>query len=229
MAWLLLTCTVLSVGVAGLWTNARRAQGCHDERDHYRLSVRFWSILAAMGFVVPVLMLVPLASWGLFKTLAAQTAAVLTMIPPSILIGAGAVNAISLGRTMRRRELALAAGSHARGVVIQRHRRTLSQDLMAVEFEVDLPVQAERLEGPYRPVDPVPTKRMRLTEVCPYDNWERLAPGAEVEVAYDPEAPHHYAVLLFGSSSEGRAGLPRSREPQLALEGPSAALVSPEG
>lgn len=218
MSWLLLTCAVMGLGVAGLWTNARRAQGCHDEREHYRLSVRFWTILAGMGFVVPVLMLAPLASWGLFQSLAARTAAMLTMIPPSILIGAGAINAISLGRTMQRRELALAAGGEAKGVVIDRHRRALSHDLMAVEFEVELPVRSTRAEAPYRPVDPTPTTRVRFTELCPADNWERLAPGAAVDVAYDPEDPSRYALLLFGES--GRA-LPSGAGPQLALEGPA--------
>ncbi len=229
MSWLLLTCAVLGVGVAGLWTNVRKGQGCHDEREHYRLSVRFWTILAAMGFVVPLLMLVPLASWGLFETLAAQTAAALTMIPPSILIGAGAVNAISLGRTMRRRELALAAGGHVRGVVVERHRKALTQDLMAVEFEVDLPVEAERAQAPYRPVDPSPTRRVRLTEICPVDNWERMAPGAEVEVAYDPEAPHHYAVLLFGDDRSPSAALPGQVSAPRALEGAGPAPAPSEG
>jgi len=225
MGWLLLTCAVLGVGVAGLWSNARKAQDCHDERDHYRLSVRFWSILAGMGFVVPLLMLVPLASWGVFKTLAAQTAAVLTMIPPSILIGAGAVNAISLGRTMRRREQALAAGHHARGIVVDRQRRALSHDLMAVTFEAVLPVVPDRVPAPYRPVDPTPTRRVRLTELCPVDNWDRLEPGNEVDVVFDPAQPEHYAMLLFGDDAPRRSPTPVGSGPPLALEAAGSARL----
>ena len=41
---MILTCLTLGVGVTALMANARSAQDCLDENEHYRLSIRFWTI-----------------------------------------------------------------------------------------------------------------------------------------------------------------------------------------
>ena len=95
---------------------------------------------------------------------------------------------------------------------------------MVVELEMEIPVEDAAGQMPYRPVDPHPVRKVRVEEICPADNWERLSPGTHVEVAYDPEAPQRFALLLFGPRQHDAPALPpagASASPQLALEGPA--------
>ncbi|MGB1700591.1 MAG: hypothetical protein ACPHRO_11595, partial [Nannocystaceae bacterium] len=126
MGWLVLTFAALGLSVGGVLYNVRKLQEAEDEQEHLRLSVRFWKTLAGMGFIVPVLLIAPLIGWGFLKTIAAQTAAVLAMLPPMTLVGIGTYNARALQKSLRRRTLALTSVETARGVVVARHRRSLS-------------------------------------------------------------------------------------------------------
>lgn len=197
MSWMILTCLTLGVGVTALMANARSAQDCLDENEHYRLSIRFWTILAGLGFAVPLLTVLPLASWGMFATVGAQTAAVMACLPPLVLVLAGAGNAVALSRVVRRRSKALEGGQRATARVIGRYRHPLSPDLMALELEAKLPDPNPQVQDSYRPRDEQPTVTRRFVELAPADHWARFEPGSRVELAYDDKDPDKFAVLLF--------------------------------
>ncbi len=197
MTWMILTCMTLGVGVTALMANASAAQDCLDENEHYRLSIRFWSILAGLGFAVPLLLVLPLASWGMFATVGAQTAAVMACLPPLVLVLAGGGNAFALSRVVRRRSRALEGGKRATARVIGRHRHPLSPDLMALELEARLPDPNPAAQDSYRPRDEHPTVTRRFVELAPADHWARFEPGSRVELAYDEADPDKFAVLLF--------------------------------
>ena len=194
MGWLVLTFAALGLSVGGVLYNVRKLQEAEDEQEHLRLSVRFWKTLAGMGFIVPVLLIAPLIGWGFLKTIAAQTAAVLAMLPPMTLVGIGTYNARALQKSLRRRTLALTSVETARGVVVARHRRSLSVDLMEVLIDSDIPSIQRRPEFAYRTRDADGTVRHRFVEVFPSDQWGRFEPGVLVEVRYDPMDLERFAI-----------------------------------
>lgn len=207
MGWLLLTFSALVCSLGGVIYNVRKLQAAEDEQDHLRLSVRFWRTLAGMGFIVPLLLVGPMLGWGLLKSVAAQTAAMLAMVPPLALVGISGFNARALKRSLNRRQLGLAGSGNARGVVVGRSRRSMSADLIEVVIEVDLPAREQRAQPSYRPHDIDQLERHRFTEVFPSDQWLRFEPGVEVEIRYDEQDLTRYAITrVFATSRQLTAG-----------------------
>lgn len=224
MAWLLLTFAALGLSVGGVLRNVQKLQAAEDEQEHLRISVRFWMALAGMGFIIPVLLIAPLLGWGILKSLAAQTAAALAMLPPMALVGIGTYNARALQKSLRRRTLALTTGTTARGVVISRRRRSMSSDLMEVFIEADLPRLERAPELAYRSKDAEGTFRHRFIEIFPSDQWRRFEPGAQVEVSYDPKDLEHFAITRVYAPRDALEG---AAEVSLAL--PEAAPGRDDG
>ena len=220
MGLLALTFAALGLSVGGVLYNARKLQAAEDEQEHLRISVSFWRALAGMGFIVPVLLIAPLIGWGVLKSMAAQTAAALAMLPPIMVGGIGSYNARALRRSLRRRTLALTSGEAARGVVISRRRRAMSTDLMEVSIEADLPRLEESTEIAYRNKDVDRMFRHRFVEIFPSDQWGRFEPGADVQVSYDPKDLDHFAIARVyvperaALQEEGSSG-PRALSPAL--------------
>ena len=203
MGWLLLTCGVVGAGVAGLLRHIQRLQELDtpDDTAHYAISMRFWTLLAAMGLILPIMLLAPLAGWGMFKTFAAQLAAVLAMIPPLVLVGVGSGNALALRGAMQRRQRALKSGEVVEGIVTDRYRRLVGQDLFVVEVEAEVPDPDPGLQDSYRPTVENPTIRKRFTELVPAEQWNRFEPGMRVQVAIDSVEAESCAVILGGDAT----------------------------
>ena len=223
MGWLLLTFTALACSVGGVAYNVRQLHRAEGGQEHLRLSVRFWKTLAGMGFIVAMLLVGPLLGWGVLKSLAAQTAAVLAMVPPMVLVGIGSYNARALQRSLRRRTLALEGEGLVRGVVVARERRALSSDLIEVAIEADLPTAGDAADSAYRPRDLDHVRRHRFVEVFPSDQWLRFEPGATVELAYVPSNLEHFAVRRVFSPPPA---LPGATTSQAALPEAAEATVS---
>jgi len=221
MWWFALIFAALGLSVGGVLYDVRKLHAADDEQEHLRISVRFWKVLAGMGFIVPVMLIAPLIGWGILKSMAAQTAAALAMLPPITLVGIGAYNARALEKSLRRRTLALTAGVTARGVVISRKQRSMSSDLMEVSIEADLPKLEKRPELAYRTKDFEGTVRHRFIEIFPSDQWLRFEPGVHVEVSYDPKDLERFAITrlyeqrpALGSDEGGPQMLPRAASPE---------------
>ena len=214
MGWLLLTFSALACTLGGVVYNVRKLQAAEDEQEHLRLSVRFWKTLAGMGLIVPVMLVVPMVGWGVLKSIAAQTAAALAMLPPMALVGISTYNARALQRSLTRRTLAIAGAGVARGVVVARRRRSMSADLIEVVIEVDLPARDDLVQSAYRPHDLDRVDRHRFTEIFPSDQWLRFEPGVEVELRFDEADLSCYAITRVFSSSrqltDGGKGAPEA-------------------
>ena len=212
MGWLLLTFSALACTLGGVVYNVRKLQAAEDEQEHLRLSVRFWKTLAGMGLIVPVMLVVPMVGWGVLKSIAAQTAAALAMLPPMALVGISTYT--SAPAQPDARTLAIAGAGVARGVVVARHRRSMSADLIEVVIEVDLPAQVDLVQSAYRPHDLDRVDRHRFTEIFPSDQWLRFEPGVEVELRFDEDDLSSYAITRVFSSSrkitDGGQGAPKA-------------------
>ena len=120
----------------------------------------------------------------------------------------------ALGARVRARRCGPAGAGVARGVVVARHRRSMSADLIEVVIEVDLPAQVDLVQSAYRPHDLDRVDRHRFTEIFPSDQWLRFEPGVEVELRFDEDDLSSYAITRVFSSSrkitDGGQGAPKA-------------------
>ncbi len=188
---------VLGAGVVALMRTVQGLNSTRDELEYYRLSSRFWTVLALLGIALPTILLLPLAAWGMFENVASLTAVILAMLPPGILIGVGALNAGSFRAVAHRRQLALSASKKEEliGVVVDRTLAPFRRDLMTFTVELRRP-RAQTIGG-YRPHEPEPVEVWTIQEHCPASEWDRFAPGRKVQVVLDQADPSVYAVLIF--------------------------------
>jgi hypothetical protein len=197
MAWALLTAAILVLGVAWLLATVRRIHAARQDDLHYRLSIRFWAGLAALGGATAVMLLRPILDYAGVRTEAGLVTVGLIAILPAIVVLVGLRNAWALARAHHRRGRARAHGIEIEGRVVECLRAAFAQDLMALVVEVDLPVAGEGHELSYRARDPERTRRHRFVETCPADHWTRLRPGQDVRVLVDFADPRAFAVRLF--------------------------------
>jgi hypothetical protein len=198
-SWVLAAIACVLGGAAFLLATVRNINRCTDEERHYRLSIRFWALLAALGALLVVVFAMPLLAHRWATAEMGIVSAGLVCVLPAVVIFAGLRNAGSLWLAERRRRAALRDGIVVPGMVVDRWRRALAHDLMALSVELELPDGTPRAELAYRDHGPQASRR-RVVEVCPGDHWARFAPGQAVSVRIDPAEPRRFAVLLFDRS-----------------------------
>jgi len=197
MSWAFTILGVVVVGVLALLATMRGIHRAQDELAHYRLSVRFWALLAGLGIALMFGFAYPIEASGLLHTDAGLVSVLLMSVLPAVVTFAGLRNAITLALAHRRRRRALASGTPIAARVVDRTRRALAHDLMAVTVEADLPEAGHGSDLAYRSSDAERVRTRRFVETCPTDHWARFEPGARVMLRYDPADPGTYAVLLF--------------------------------
>lgn len=199
MSWAFTILGVVLVGVLALLGTMRGIHRAQDELDHYRLSVRFWALLAALGVVLVFAFGYPIEAYGMLHTDAGLVSVLLMSVLPAIVTFAGLRNAVTLALAHRRRRRAIANGTTIAARVVDRSRRALAHDLMAVTVEADLPEAGRSNHLTYRSRDAERVRTRRFVETCPTDHWARFEPGAPVVLRYDPADLRSYAVMLFAS------------------------------
>jgi hypothetical protein len=195
-SWVLAAISCVLGGAAFLLATVREINRCTDEERHYRLSIRFWMVLAALGALLVVVFAMPLLAHRWASAEIGLVSAGLVCVLPTVVIVAGLRNAGALWLAQRRRRAALRHGVVVHGRIVDRWRRTLAHDLMALSVEVELPENEPRSELAYRDRG-ARAARCRLVEVCPGDHWARFEPGQAVSVRVDPAEPRRFALLLF--------------------------------
>lgn len=197
MGWALVTLSLVVAGVVALLATMRGIHRANDELGHYRLSVRFWALLAALGVALIFAFGYPVHAQGWLHTDTGLVSVLLMAILPAFVVTAGLRNAITLLVAHRRRRRALASGMSVSGRVIERSRRVLAHDIMAITVEADLPEPTEHRDLAYRSRDPEHVRTHRFVEVCPTDHWARFEPGVRVVLRYVPGDLGTFAVMLF--------------------------------
>lgn len=197
MIWIVITVLLAVVGVAYLVGTVREIGRVRDERVHYRLSAKFWLALAGFGALMMGALVMALLSHESSSTDAGTLTGSLMALPPAVLIATGARNAWILVGAQRRRGRGLRGEGVVQGKVVDRRRRVLGQDLMALVVEAELPDVRPSTEMVYRARRPERLVRHRFVETCPGDHWAQFEPGAAVTLRYDPGNLSDYAVLLF--------------------------------
>jgi hypothetical protein len=205
MGWALVTLGLVVGAVAAMLVTMRGIHRATDELAHYRLSVRFWALLAALGvalvfaFAYPLRMIAGAGMEGWLLSDSGLVTAALMGILPAVVVFAGLRNATVLAHAHRRRRRALRTGTSIAARVVDRSRRLLAHDIMAVTVEADLPEAREATDLAYRSRDPERVRTHRFVEMCPTDHWSRFEPGARVTLRYLPDDPRTFAVMLFES------------------------------
>lgn len=204
VSWAAISIALVLVGVAYLLVIMRGIDRTRDELSYYRLSVRFWVGLAALGVVLAASFAHPI-----YRFFEAGRVAWLTIglvgLPFSVVVLAGLRNASTLLRAHLRRRAVVGRGLSVEGRVVSRSRRVF-QDIMAVVVEADLPDPRPSPELAYRPRDPAHSIRYRFVECCPADHWNRFEPGRKVVLEVDPQQPDRFAIRLFGRSKPRTRG-----------------------
>lgn len=197
MSWATSTCALVVLGVGFLVATIGQIHNATDEDAYFRLSIRFWAALAGLGFLLIAAFAHPV--WAL-RWLPPQASAVtmaLVSIPVAVVILGGLRNATSLIRARRRRRLALRTGEEVEARVIDRTRRLFGHDILSITVEAEVPDPGVDGDLAYRTHHPERTRRVRLVETCPGDQWSRFVPGSRVRLRLDPFDHAVYAVLLF--------------------------------
>ncbi len=202
MSWALLIVALVLGGVGLLLATMTAINRAVDEEEHYRLSVRFWGTLAVLGGCLLLAFAQPLFSFdwqhsegGMLE--AGVATVLLASLLPAVVIVAGTRNALMLDLARRRRRGALDHGVTVEAQVVERRRRFLGQDIMAVVVEADVPRPIPGREVGYRVRERDATWRRRFVETCPGDHWLRFTPGQRVRLKYDPSDAGTWALLLF--------------------------------
>jgi hypothetical protein len=197
MGWALVTLALVVAGVVAMLVTMRAIHRATDELAHYRLSVRFWALLAALGVALVFAFAYPIQMQGWLYTDSGLVSVMLMAILPAVVVFAGLRNASTLLVAHRRRRRALARGTSIHARVVERSRRALAHDIMAITVEAELPEVSEVRDLAYRSRDPERVRTHRFIETCPTDHWARFEPGAKVTLRYVPDDLRTFAVLLF--------------------------------
>lgn len=195
MGWALATLAAIGLGTVELVSTVRRLQDVTDEAGHYRLSVRFWGVLGLLGLALVALFVQPIVAVGWWGTLPGRVAAVVMALMPGAVAFTGLRNATRLALAHARRARALAAGTTVPARVISRSRPPLGQDLMEVLLELELPVADAPTVG-YRRGDHRRVRRVRVSETCASDHWDRFEPGRRAAVRVHGDGPESFALLV---------------------------------
>lgn len=204
MTWAIVTSVLVMLTVGFLVGTLGQIQLANEDDRYFRLTIRFWTGLAALAFLVAAALAEPVLA---LRDIPAPGPAGVVMIafiglPVAVVILGGLRNAFALYRARSRRLRAI------RGLdvvevparVVDRERRMFANDILAVTVEArvatDAPVVRGHAQG-YRSSEPERTRVRRFVETCPGDQWGRLAPGVPVRLRYDPLDPETFAVLLF--------------------------------
>ena len=201
MGWALVTLGLVVGGVAAMLVTMRGIHHANDELVHYRLSVRFWALLAALGVALVFAFAYPIQMQGWLHTDSGLVSVMLMAILPAVVVFAGMRNAATLAVAHRRRRRALAHGTAISARVVERSRRVLANDIMTVSVEADVPETSESNDLAYRSRDPERVRTHRFVETCPTDHWARFEPGARVTLRYMPDDLGTFAVLLFDAAA----------------------------
>jgi hypothetical protein len=197
MGWALATLSLVVAGVVALLATMRGIHRANDELAHYRLSVRFWALLAGLGVALVFAFGYPVHAQGWLHTDTGLVSVMLMAILPAFVVTAGLRNAIMLLSAHRRRRRALAIGTPVAGRVIERSRRALAHDIMAITVEAELPDTTQQNDLTYRSRDPEHVRTHRFVETCPTDHWARFEPGTRVMLRYVPGDLGTFALMLF--------------------------------
>jgi len=197
MSWALVTLALVVAGVVGMLVTMRAIHRATDELAHYRLSVRFWALLAALGVALVFAFAYPIQMQGWLYTDSGLVSVMFMAILPAVVVFVGLRNAGTLFVAHRRRRRALSSGTAIAARVVDRSRRALAHDIMAITVEADLPEATEGRDLAYRSRDPERVRTHRFVETCPTDHWSRFEPGAKVTLRYVPDDLGTFAVLLF--------------------------------
>jgi MFS family permease len=201
MQWALVIFALVGLGVGAMLATVRAISRATDERRHDRLSIRFWTLLAALGIVVAIAFVYPFVAQGWASNEAGRLVAALICVPPAFVTVVGLRNAGILLVAARRRHDAFAHGDRVEARIVDRSRRAFAHDIMSIVVEADLPVAAHVPDLAYRQRDPARTRVHRFVETCPTDHWARLEPGTTVSLRYVADAPERYAVEIFAPPS----------------------------
>ncbi len=197
MLWATMTCLMVVAGVGVLVMTIGRIQNTTGEEDYFRLSIRFWAMLALLGVFLVVAFSRPLLELRWLPRDAGIVTATLVSIPIAVVIAGGVRNALALWLARRRRRRALGRGELVEATVVSRARKLLSHDILAITVEADIPDAAPRRDLAYRTKTPDALRKYQFVETCPGDQWTRFEPGAKVRLRVDPSDLGTYAVVLF--------------------------------
>lgn len=197
MTWAVVTTSLVVLSLAFLVATIAQIQDAHDDDRYFRLSIRFWTTLAALGLALLVAFVPPVMDLRWLPHGAAEVTTVLASIPALVVVFGGLWNAVHLVGARDRRRDALTCPDETEARVIARDRRLFGHDILSVTVEASVPSPAPGRDLAYRWRESEPVERRRFVETCPGDQWGRLEPGARVRLRYDPRDPRRYAVVLF--------------------------------
>jgi hypothetical protein len=195
--WATLTCSMVVAGVGVLVLTIGRIQNTTREEDYFRLSIRFWAMLAVLGVLLVIAFSRPMLELQWMPRNAGLVTAALVSVPIAVVIAGGLRNAMALWLARRRRQRAFTCGELLEATVVSRARRPLTHDILAITVEADVPETVERSDLAYRTRTPDGMRKHRFVETCPGDQWARFEPGARVRLRVDPQDLDTYAVVLF--------------------------------
>jgi uncharacterized membrane protein YvlD (DUF360 family) len=185
------------IGAGALVATVARIQDAADEDTYFRLSIRFWAVLAAVGVGVALVFVHPVLALLELPAHAGSLTITLIGLPVVVVIVAGVRNAVSLRRAWVRRRRAIGFGDPLEARVIARSRRLFGHDLLDIVVEAEVPEVVRTSGLPYRGRTPLGTRIVRFVETCPGDQWARFRPGRRVRLLLDPRDVSTYAVVLF--------------------------------
>lgn len=197
MLWASLTCLMVVVGVGVLVLTIGRIQDTTREEDYFRLSIRFWAMLAVLGVLLVLAFSRPLLELQWLPRNTGLVTVALVSIPIAVVITGGIRNALALWLARRRRQRAFVRGELLEATVVSRARKALTHDILSITVEADVPEIVERTDLAYRTRTPDTLRKHRFVETCPGDQWRRFAPGTKVRLRVDPQDLDTFALILF--------------------------------